>query len=164
MYSRSLPECIPVVCRAKWQKAISTIRPATSQSRRGRLDGLLESKCPLDIEFAAIEPRVRGRKKVAKIVATEADFGNAPYGTGNDTVDSAGLVADLNAYVGGDVETAITIDFQTVGAAFVDRVGLVEMKKSLLVFDYAVGLDLEAINPVCSSEAITVPAAIPRGP
>jgi hypothetical protein len=132
MYSGDLPECIPVVCRAEWQRAISTIRPATSKSRCGGLDGLLESKCTFEFEFAAIEPLVRGCKKAAKIVASEADFANAPCGTGNDTVDSAGLVADLNAHVGGDVETAITIDFQSVGAAFVDRVGLVEMKNRCL--------------------------------
>ncbi len=83
-----------------------------------------------------------------EIGAAEAEVGDLAIGRGDDAVHTAGLVADLDTHARRDIQTAVAVDTNSVGTGGVGGIGRVQMIKSLLVGQCAVGLDLIAIDPV----------------
>ncbi len=85
---------------------------------------------------------------MSKFSPPKAEVGDLAVGRGDDAVDPAGLVADLDAHPGRDVEPAVAVDAHAVGAGVVGGVGDVQVIILLLVGKRAVGLDLVAVDPV----------------
>ena len=68
---------------------------------------------------------------MSKSGAAEAEVGDLAVGRGDDAVDPAGLVADLDAHARRDVEPAVAVDAHAVGAAVVGGVGHVQVDSSV---------------------------------
>ena len=117
--------------------------------RRGAagLIGGSKAFAPLTLTFRCNAIAAGGEERL-KIRTAEAEVGDLAVGRGDDAVHAARLVADLDAHPRRDVEAAVAIDADAVGAGVVGRVGHVEVEESLLVGQRAIGLDLIAIDPM----------------
>ena len=88
-----------------------------------------------------------GGEEGLKVRPAEAEVGDLAVGRGDDAVDAAGLVADLDAHPRRDIEPAVAVDPHAVGPASSAVSGACRWIKSLLVGQRAVGLDLDSCRP-----------------
>lgn len=94
----------------------------------------LVAKGALHLQLPLVDAIAAGGEQRVKVLAAESEVREFAVGRGQErTGDPAGRIADLNAQPRGNIQPAIAIDVQAVGAAVVGRVGHVQMKITLLV-------------------------------
>src|SRR5437588_407431 len=77
-----------------------------------------------------------------------SEVGQFAVRCGNDALHPAGLIADLNAHAGCDIESSFAIDSNAIGTALIRSVGHMQPVEALFVIQRPVSLNEVAVNPV----------------
>ena len=107
--------------------------PVRRELESGQLWGLIGASYsvgPLTLAFRLVNAVRACGEQGLKSGAAEAEVGDLTVGGGDDAIHPPGLITDLDAHPGCDVEPAVTIDANAVGSAIVGWIGRVQSIES----------------------------------